>query len=237
MKRTLPFALATLGILALFAASPILPKLGVPLDVEKVVNAVFQDNAVEEVVLGDVAFSGPCFTGTPYPNGTPNVLDTVYTRGEVGQLLPDTACDGSNKITGRWYLVTGTTLPVVGTPYPIAQLRSVYRVDTDTAGGANANTSDSLYSYVFIPTSPGTAYPIYVHTVRIKPSATQTAPAMPATWPGGAATYSADAANTNGMGTDQADASETGSTLTVDALAGDGWLELPELTRYGAWYI
>ncbi|MEY4107770.1 MAG: hypothetical protein RL181_2112, partial [Bacteroidota bacterium] len=165
MKRTLPFGLATLGILALFAASPILPKLGVPLDVGKVVNAVFQDEAVEEIVLGDVAFSGPCFTGTPYPNGTPNVLDTVYTRGEVGQLLPDTACNNGTKITGRWYLVTGTTLPVVGNPYPIAQLRSVYRVDTDTAGGANANTSDSLYSYVFMPTSPGTAYPIYVHTV------------------------------------------------------------------------
>jgi hypothetical protein len=246
MKRTLPFGLATLGILALFAASPILPRLGVPLDVEKVVNAVFQDDAVEEVVLGDVAFFGPsatCFTGTlynGYPNGAPNVLDTVYTRGEVGQLLPDTACDGSNKITGRWYLVTGTTLPVVGNPYPIAQLRSVYRVDTDTAGGAGANASDSLYSYVFMPTSPGTAYPIYVHTVRIKPNdliATQTAPAMPAVWPGGAAAYNNDASNTEGMGADQADASTTGSTLTVDALSGDGWLELPRLSRYGAWYI
>ena len=127
MKRTLPFGLATLGILALFAASPILPKLGVPLDVEKVLNAVFQDDAVEEVVLEDVYFSGPnatCFpstttapTSTPYPgmvgsypDGAPNGLVTEYTRGEIGQLLPDTACNGSTKITGRWYMVTGQTL-------------------------------------------------------------------------------------------------------------------------------
>ncbi|MEY4106003.1 MAG: hypothetical protein RL181_345 [Bacteroidota bacterium] len=239
-KKTYWFILMALVIplaIDLFALPIHFPALRLPGMVKKAVSNLDWKTPAEEKVYADVSFT-TCFPASNgYPNGLPNGLDTVYCRGEIGQLLPDTACDGVNKITGRWYLVLGNTLPNPFVPYPNAQMRSVYRIDTDTAGGANANSSDSLYTYVYIPNSNGTSYQVYVHTVRIKPSTScsATAPAMPSTseW-AGAAAYNPGTAN--GQGGNQSESALSDATLTVDSCSGGGWLELPRLTRYGSWY-